>query len=63
MISVEGEVIACLEVINKMGVVGRATRNKANMDPLDGEMLELFEKQFRAAAIALKGTRDSLIKQ
>lgn len=40
--------IACLQVINKLGVVGRSTRNKANMDPLDGEMLELFEKQFRA---------------
>jgi hypothetical protein len=39
-----GNVLACLEVINKLGVVGRSTRNKANMDPLDGEMLELFEK-------------------
>ena len=38
------KVVACLEVINKMGVVGRSTRNKANVDPIDGEMLELFEK-------------------
>lgn len=45
------KVLACLEVINKMGVVGRSTRNKANVDPIDGEMLELFEKQFRAALI------------
>jgi len=39
-----GEVLACIEIINKLGVVGRSARNKANMDPLDGEMLELFEK-------------------
>jgi hypothetical protein len=39
-----GQVLACLEVINKMGVVGRAVRNKANVDPIDGEMLDLFEK-------------------
>ena len=38
------QVLACLEVENKLGVVGRSTRNKANMDPLDGEMLDLFEK-------------------
>jgi hypothetical protein len=43
-----GEVVAVLEVVNKLGVVGRSVRGKANMDPLDGEMLELFEKQFSA---------------
>jgi hypothetical protein len=48
-------------VINKLGVVGRSTRNKANMDPLDGEMLELFEKQFRAALMTSKAL--SLIKK
>ena len=41
-------------MINKLGVVGRSSRNKANMDPLDGEMLELFEKQFRAAVFNVK---------
>ena len=46
--------MACLEVVNKKGVVGRATKKKANVDPIDGEMLELFEKQLRAAIIAAK---------
>eukprot|EP00347_Sterkiella_histriomuscorum_P012659 403367722 len=48
------DVLACIEVINKMGVVGRSNRNKASLDPLDGEMLELFEKQFRASLLAAK---------
>ena len=46
-----GEVLACLEIINKLGVVGRSARNKANMDPLDGEMLELFEKHLSHSRI------------
>ena len=46
--------LACLEVINKMGVVGRSTTKKASVDSIDGEILELFEKQFRAAIIANK---------
>ena len=37
-------VLACIEVINKLGIVGRTTRNKASVDPIEGEMLELFEK-------------------
>jgi hypothetical protein len=49
-----GEPLACLEVINKLGVVGRSTRHKANMDPLDSEMLDLFEKQFRSALTVFK---------
>ena len=47
-----GEPLACLEVINKMGIIGRSIRNKSNMDPLDVEMLDLFEKQFTNALIA-----------
>ena len=38
-----GEPLACIEVMNKLGILGRATRHKANMDPLDVEMLDLFE--------------------
>lgn len=38
-----GEPFACLEVINKLGIIGRSIRHKANMDPLDVEMLDLFE--------------------
>ena len=37
------EVLAVLEVENKLGVMGRASRNKANLNPIDGEMLDLFE--------------------
>ena len=43
--------LAIVEIINKLGVVGRASRNKASIDPLDAEMLELFEKQFRYALL------------
>jgi hypothetical protein len=35
-----------------MGVAGRSTRNRANVDPVDGELLELFEKQLRAALVS-----------
>ena len=52
IIGPKGNTIACLEIINKRGIVGRALMRKVHLDSIDSELVELFEKMFKALLLS-----------
>ena len=50
-----GCAIACLEIINKRGIVGRALMRRVRLDSIDSELVELFEKMFSALLLSKFG--------